>query len=173
MTETHAPAAGEIADLKEHLNRYRGVTLQTLEWVPDEKLGWKPQEGLRSFAEHFIHIAQVESYHIRGLLAGDWNLERYFTRPPVLSREVLQAELERSRAHTNASLDALDPARMGTKVTVPNVPVDWTLRSWLWYVVEHEIHHKAQLALYLRQIGVVPPFFALAFPPGVRPDVRG
>jgi hypothetical protein len=31
MTETHAPAAGEIADLKEHLNRYRGVTLQTLE----------------------------------------------------------------------------------------------------------------------------------------------
>ena len=43
----------------------------------------------------------------------------------------------------------------------------------LWYVVEHEVHHKGQLALYLREIGVVPPFFALAFPPGVRPDIRG
>jgi uncharacterized damage-inducible protein DinB len=173
MTAMQGPADGEIADLKEHLNRYRGVTLQTLDWVPQDKLPWKPQEGLRSFADQFLHIAQVESYYVRGLLGADWNLERHFTRPPSLSRDVLRDELERSRAHTNASLDVLDPVRLDGQVTVPEVPVAWTLRSWLWYLVEHEIHHKAQLALYLRQVGVVPPFFALAFPPGVRPDIRG
>ena len=30
----------EIADLREHLERFRGVTLQTPEWVPEERLSW-------------------------------------------------------------------------------------------------------------------------------------
>src|SRR2546426_3855547 len=42
------------------------------------------------------------------------------------------------------------------------------LRWWLWFVLEHEIHHKAQLALYLREMGKVPPFFALPLPDLVR-----
>jgi uncharacterized damage-inducible protein DinB len=44
------------------------------------------------------------------------------------------------------------------------------LRWWLWFVLEHEIHHKAQLALYLRQLGKVPPFFAMVLTD--RPDIR-
>jgi uncharacterized damage-inducible protein DinB len=162
----------EIVDLREHLERFRGVTLQTLEWVPEEKLGWGPKEGLRSFAENFLHLARVEEYYARGLLTGQWDMERYFARPAALTRESLRQVLTETRATTLTGLENLDPARLDEKVTVPDVPVDWTLRSWLWYLVEHEVHHKAQLALYLREIGVVPPFFALAFPPGVRPDIR-
>ena len=163
----------EIADLREHLERFRGVTLQTLEWVPEEKLSWSPKDGVRSFADQFLHIARVEEYHARGLLGGDWNMERYFSRLPAITRASLREVLNETRAGTLAGLDALDPSRLDEPATVPDVPVRWTLRAWLWYLVEHEVHHKAQLALYLREIGVVPPFFALAFPPGVRPDVRG
>lgn len=163
----------EVVDLKEHLERFRGVTLQTLEWVPEERLSWSPKEGLRSFAENFLHLARVEEYYARGLLSGQWDMERYFARPQVLTRDALRKVLEETRAATLTGLENMDPARLEEKVTVPDVPVDWTLRSWLWYLVEHEVHHKAQLALYLREIGVVPPFFALAFPPGIRPDIRG
>jgi len=162
----------EIVDLKEHLERFRGVSLQTLDWVPDEKLHWSPKEGLRSFAENFLHLARVEEYYARGLLSGQWDMERYFARPAALTREALRQILNETRAATLTGLENMDPARLDENVTVPDVPVDWTLRSWLWYVVEHEVHHKAQLALYLREIGVVPPFFALAFPPGIRPDIR-
>lgn len=162
----------EISDLREHLERFRGVTLQTLEWVPEEQLGWTPREGLRSFAENFLHMARTEEYYARGLLAGQWDLERYFARPAALTRESLRQILTETRAVTLTGLENMDPARLDERVAVPDVPVDWTLRSWLWYLVEHEVHHKAQLALYLREIGVVPPFFALAFPPGVRPDIR-
>jgi uncharacterized damage-inducible protein DinB len=99
-------------------------------------------------------------------------MERYFSRLPSVTKESLRTVLNETRAGTLAGLDALDPSRLDEIVTVPDVPVRWTLRAWLWYVVEHEVHHKAQLALYLREIGIVPPFFALAFPPGVRPDIR-
>lgn len=162
----------EISDLREHLERFRGVTLQTLEWLPEDQLGWSPKEGLRNFAETFLHMARVEEYYARGLLSGQWDMERYFARPAVLTREALRQVLNETRAQTLTGLENMDPARLDERVTVPDVPVDWTLRSWLWYLVEHEVHHKAQLALYLREIGVVPPFFALAFPPGVRPDIR-
>jgi uncharacterized damage-inducible protein DinB len=163
----------EIADLRENLERFRGVTLQTLEWVPEDNLSWGPKEGVRSFADQFLHIARVEEYHARGLLGGDWNMDRYFSRLPSLTKESLRNLLNETRAATLAGLDTLDPSRLDEPATVPNVPVHWTLRAWLWYLVEHEVHHKAQLALYLREIGIVPPFFALAFPPGVRPDILG
>jgi uncharacterized damage-inducible protein DinB len=162
----------EIIDLREHLERFRSVTLQTLEWVPEDRLGWSPKEGLRNFAENFLHMARVEEYYARGLLTGQWDMERYFARPAALTREALRQVLQETRTVTLTGLENLDPARLDERVTVPDVPVDWTLRSWLWYLVEHEVHHKAQLALYLREVGVVPPFFALAFPPGVRPDIR-
>jgi hypothetical protein len=32
---------------------------------------------------------------------------------------------------------------------VPNATVELPLRWWFWFVLEHEIHHKAQLAVYL------------------------
>ncbi|HET9252732.1 MAG TPA: DinB family protein, partial [Candidatus Eisenbacteria bacterium] len=56
----------EVVDLREHLERFRGVTLQTLEWVPEERLSWSPKEGLRNFAENFLHLARVEEYYARG-----------------------------------------------------------------------------------------------------------
>lgn len=42
---------------------------------------------------------------------------------------------------------------------VPGSAVEWSLRSWLWHVLEHEVHHKVQRAEYTRQMGMVPPFF--------------
>jgi len=47
-----------------------------------------------------------------------------------------------------------------------------SLRSWLWFVLEHEVHHKAQLAEYLRALGRVPPYFAMVLPAGMRPDIE-
>jgi len=46
-----------------------------------------------------------------------------------------------------------------------------TRRWWLWLLVEHEVHHKAQIAVYLRRMGKTPPFFAAALEGGARPDM--
>jgi uncharacterized damage-inducible protein DinB len=44
-------------------------------------------------------------------------------------------------------LEALDAARLDSIPQEPNVPIPWSLRMWLWYLLEHEVHHKSQLAL--------------------------
>ena len=162
----------ELSVLREHLERMRAVTLQTLDLVPDDLLGWKPMEGLRSFAETFLHIAQTEDFYVRGLFQQGWDMARFARPQGEITREMLLSKMAEVRARTLEDLDRLAAAALDAPITVPGIPVPWPLRGWLWYLVEHEMHHKAQLALYLRHIGVVPPFFAAPLPKGVRPDVR-
>ncbi|HKP84609.1 MAG TPA: DinB family protein [Blastocatellia bacterium] len=162
----------ELTDLREHLKRFRDVTFQTLEFTPDDRLIWSPGEGLRSFADQFLHIAQVEDFYSHGFFAGDYDFDRLKSPAEPLTRDGLRERLIDAHAFTDENLASLDAARLDEVMQVPNVPVPWSLRSWLWYLVEHEVHHKAQLALYQRQAGVTPPFFAFVFPRGVRPDIR-
>jgi len=160
----------ELAVLRDNFERFRGVTLQMLNLLPEEKLSWRPAENLRSFAEQFLHIARVEDYHARGFFAGDWSPEHTKFPSLPLSHEDLKRELVAPRPFLMQHLEALDVARLDSIPQVPNMPIPWSLRTWLWYLVNHEVHHKAQLALYMREIGIKPPFFAFVFPGGFRPD---
>ena len=156
----------------EHLERFRGVTLQTLDLVPDDQLNWKPVEGMRSFAEGFLHIAQVEEFYCSGIFGGAWSFEVMQMPDIPLTKDLLKLRLSQSRSGTLANLRKIDLPALDEIVSVPHIPTQWPAKSWLWYLVEHEVHHKAQLALYLRLIEAVPPFFAFVLPQGVRPDVR-
>jgi uncharacterized damage-inducible protein DinB len=140
--------------------------------VPDEHITWSPGAGLRSFGEQFLHIAQTEDFYSKGFFAGDYDFNLLKSADEPATRESLRERLSAAHEFTEQRLALLEAARLNEVIQVPNVPVPWTLRSWLWYLVEHEIHHKAQLALYLREVGITPPFFAFVFPRGVRPDVR-
>ncbi len=161
----------ELGVLREHLERYRGVTLQTLEMVPEDKLAWYPAVAQFSFGQQFLHIAQTEDFYSHGFFAGDWDSKRFHKPNRRLTRDLLQSKLQEVRRYTLKHLERVEPRQLDALVQVPNIPVEWPLRSWLWYLIEHEIHHKAQLALYLRQIGLTPPFFAYVLPAGVRPDI--
>jgi uncharacterized damage-inducible protein DinB len=167
-----ANGAEELAVFRDHLQRYRAVTLQTLDLLSPEQLVWRPNDEARSFAEELVHLAQTESFYTHGLLAGDWLIGRMRVLPTVHTHASVEKLLEDTRAHTLTLLADLDTARLSEIVNVPVSPMAWTLRSWLWYLVEHEVHHKAVLAGRLRQLGLTPPYFAFALPVDVRPDVE-
>jgi uncharacterized damage-inducible protein DinB len=163
--------AGEIATVREHLQRFRAVTLQSLERTPEDKLRWSPDPGLMTFAGQYAHLANVERLYVRGLSTGEWRPEANALDAPGDIAQ-LRTALHDARATTAAWLDSVAPAALEEVVTVPWLPVRWSLRSWLWYLVEHELHHKGQIALYLHLCGIEAPFFAFELPKGVRPDKR-
>lgn len=161
---------GELDDLREHLTRFRAVTLQFLEILDDEELAWRPDEGSFSCGQQLLHIAQAEDFHLRGLFEGEWEMDRLRLPKQVGSAAEVRAFFAEVRERTMARLDALDPAELSRTWEVPGAPMEMSLRSWLWFVLEHELHHKAQLAVYLRQMGKVAPFYAMPLPLGARPD---
>ena len=158
--------------LRERLERYRGVTLVTLDAVPEDRMAWSPQPELFTFGQQFYHIFQAEDYYSRGLLEQDWRLDRIRMPSALPARDTIRDQLLEIRRYTLDGLDAWDDAALQEEVTPPNLQVSWTVRGWFDFVLEHEIHHRAQTALYLRLLGMTPPFYAAVLDGGGRPDIE-
>ena len=162
----------ELEDLLEHMQRYRAVTLQALDMVRDDEMDWRPSDGHYSLGQQLLHIAQTEDLYAHGLFDRDWNYERARFPDALPDRAALREMFARVRAKTTHHLATLDPAELSRVVEIPGSPLAHTLRSWLWFLVEHEMHHKAQIGMYLRQLGRTPPFYAMPLAAGERPDVQ-
>jgi uncharacterized damage-inducible protein DinB len=162
----------ELEDLTEHLERLREVTLSFLDAVGDEELSWRPTPEQYSLGQQLLHIAQAEDLYAHGLFEFDWDYERVRFPAPLPTTAEIRDFFVRVRARTREHLARLDPARLGEVTTIPGSPLEHSLRSWLWFLVEHEMHHKAQVAGYLRLLGRVPPFYAMPLEPGARPDIE-
>lgn len=162
----------ELEDLIEHLERYRATTLQVLDLVEDEDLTWRPGPDQYSLGQQLLHIAQAEDRFAHGLFEDDWSLDRVRFPEQLPSLDDMRAFFERVRAFTLEHLRALDADDLGEVLEIADAPMDHTLRSWLWFVLEHELHHRGQVWTYLRAMGRVPPFYAMPLPPGVRPDMQ-
>jgi len=162
----------ELDDLIEHLERYRAVTLQCLDLVTDQDLGWRPGADHYTLGQQFLHIAQSEDFQIQAHLFGVWDYERARFPNRALEVDELRTLLRETRERTILALKDLDEGRLGEPVDHGEGRPIQTLRWWLWLLVEHEVHHKAQIAVYLRQMGKTPPYFAAALEGGARPDVE-
>ena len=163
--------ASEIDDLREHLERYRAVTLQHFEILSEDELSWRPRAEAFSCAQQLLHIIQNEDFYIHGLAANDWNLEWLRFPKPMPSQAALREQFGDVRRTTLAYLESLTDGALKELRRPGHAPIDASLRSWLWFLVEHEIHHKAQLAEYLRALGHLPPYFGIPLPLGTRPDI--
>jgi uncharacterized damage-inducible protein DinB len=163
---------GELADLRDHLDRYRAVTHQSLDLVAEGDLSWRPGPEHYTLGQQFTHIAQAEDFQIQGLLFNDWDYERVRFPSQALGLGELREMLVSVRARTDAALDDLEEGRLSAPVELPSGGAGQTLRWLLWLMVEHEVHHKAQIAVYLRQMGITPPYFAAPLEGGARPDVE-
>lgn len=164
-------AINELEDFVEHLQRYRAVTLQALDLVGDDELDWRPAPDHYSLGQQLLHIAQTEDLYSHGLFDGDWDFERARFPRPLPDRARLRTFFEQVRERTLRHLADLDADRLGRVVSIPGSPLEMSLRSWLWFILEHELHHKGQIWTYLRQMGHTPPFYAMPLPRGRRPDV--
>ena len=148
------------------------MTFQSLALLADEDLRWRPGPDHYTLGQQFLHIAQAEDFQIQGMLFGDWDYERARFPDQVLGVEDLRELLKETRSRTVAALKELDDAHLNDPVKLGADEPAQTRRWWLWLLVEHEVHHKAQIAVYLRQMGRTPPYFAAALEAGARPDVE-
>ena len=163
----------EIEDLTEHYERYRAVTLEHLDRFTDEQLAWRPRPNAFSCGQQFVHLIQTEDFYMHGLFDQDWVVDRLRFPAEIPAQRELKQQFQEVRVFTRSRFAALTIDRLSAMVPpISNSPIHWSLRSWLWYVLEHEMHHKAQLADYMRAQLMTPPFFAMVLPEGQRPDIE-
>jgi uncharacterized damage-inducible protein DinB len=131
-----------------------GVTRRVLERVPEDKFGWKPHPKSMSLGELAAHVATIPFWGVPTLNQPELDLGGQNLNTPPLSRADLLAHFDKNVAETRAALVGKTDAEMmvvwslknnGEKMfTMPRVSV------WRGFVLNHLIHHRAQLGVYLR-----------------------
>jgi uncharacterized damage-inducible protein DinB len=133
-------------------------TRKVLERVPDDKLAWKAHPKSNNMGWVAAHLVEMPGW-VEGTLTQDsWDInppggERYRT-PDAHSRQQLLAEFDKNVAAAKKAITATsDEAFMkqwslldGGKaiITMPRLAV---IRM---FVLNHMIHHRAHLCVYLR-----------------------
>lgn len=133
----------------------RRRTLNYIKAVPPEKLDWAPRPGEFSCADIVRHLAAAEAMFVGVVAEGRWH---YAGHNPTSNDtlEALVALLEAGHTQALQTLRALpETVLQEPRPALEGPPVQaW---RWLMALVEHEIHHRSQLAGYLTLMGVTPP----------------
>jgi uncharacterized damage-inducible protein DinB len=144
-----------------YFEKVRERTLRVAERIPQERLEWSYREGAFSFGDLLRHLAAIERYMFAE------NARREPSRYPGHGRELADgydavfALLRRLHAETIEILSGLSPTDLKLRCRTPGgaeIPV-W---KWLRSMVEHEIHHRGQIYIYLGVLGISgPPLYGL------------
>lgn len=137
------------------------TTRRVLERVPSEKLGWKPHPRSMSLGQLVSHIATTPVQVVRLTAESPRELPQFGEQPAASSTAEALAALDDCLASARALLNELDdkalmkPWRLvkdgRTLMEAPRIGV---LRS---IMLNHWYHHRGQLSVYLRQLGVALP----------------
>ena len=144
-----------------------GTTRRLLDRVPEADFGWKPHERSMSLGELTGHLANIPIWCTFIVSAASLDLESVAEgarRPPPVTRAALLQEFDEKVKTARVALAPLTDAELLARWTLKKgdqvfftLPKISALRS---FVMNHTIHHRGQLSVYLRLRNVpVPPIY--------------
>lgn len=129
-------------------------TRKILERVPEDRAGYTPHEKSMSMGRLAAHIAQNPVWATIALTRDDFDLTPEFENVQMTTRAALLETFDRNCAEARAHIVNTDDGVMmkmwtfkkggHTVLSMPKVAV---LRS---FALNHLIHHRGQLSVYLR-----------------------
>ena len=153
-----------IDPLLMEFDRECATTRKVLSRVPGDKLAWKPHAKSYSLGQLANHIAGLPHWIGGSLLPGEFDMAKGggdFSPKEAASTEAVLKAFDDSVASAKAAMAQLDDARAlgpwtfrnGDKV-IMEMPRIALVRTIL---LNHSIHHRGQLSVYLRLLDVAVP----------------
>ena len=152
-----------IEELVQELMQEAHTTRRVLERVPEDRLDWRPHEKSLTLGQLAMHVATIPGA-LTEISTRPFDVRTPIPRPSVEGRDALLTIHEQSVAQARTLLCSMGDAALGApwKLVdgdreVATVPRGAFLRSTM---LNHWYHHRGQLTVYLRELGVpVPPIY--------------
>lgn len=149
-----------IEALIQELEQEARTTRRVLERVPGDRLAWKPHAKSMSLGQLALHVATTPGGVSEMARKSPYHVSS-FTQPSAATAAELIPALEKSVATAKENLRAIGDAALGTTWRVVDgdkelmaMPVGGVLR---FIMLNHWYHHRGQLSVYLRELGVPVP----------------
>jgi uncharacterized damage-inducible protein DinB len=140
-------------DIFSHWESVRGELIATIEAFDESELDYVPFEGCKKVGDIMLHIASAEDGWLRYGITQEidawpeiYHLGNYPDKASIIK------VLDEVHARTVAYLSGLSEADLRSTITAPwgdDFPLFWIL----WHVIEHEIHHRGELSIFLGYLG--------------------
>ena len=154
---------------KQLANAFRTVRKNTIaiaQDIPEDKYTFSPAPNTRTIAELLIHIAllsawqqEVHAQRVPSLdgydFSGRFSMDKAEEAIPRTKPQIIDT-LQRSGDRFASFLEGLSEGTLSEMVAMPGGAQPKSRFEMLLSIKEHEMHHRAQLMLIERHLGIVP-----------------
>lgn len=139
--------------LKESLERHLDETLPLVQQLTEVDITNQPTPGAREIGEVVLHLVRSLEYYMQGIVKNHWEslpytLESYDTPESIvnLSGDVFA----RVKQYMN-NIQSKDLERVIDSFNRPA-----TVAEIIHEMIEHSVHHRGQITVYYRLLGIAP-----------------
>ena len=146
----------EITDIQSFLAYYAKIrerSKRVIAVVPPDKIDFTYKEGKFTIADVIRHIAAIERYMFAETIAGRPSCYKGCDKELADGYDNILAYFDQMHQESWEIFSQLSPEDLQRKCITPggaSMPI-W---KWLRAMVEHEIHHRAQIYIYLNLLNV-------------------
>lgn len=143
-------------DLLQMWQGHRRLTRRTIEKFPEKELFSFSVAGMRPFADLAKEMLGMAEPGLRGIVTRKW--DAYADAKSISTKE----ELLKKWDETTAFIDENWPKIPAGRFQEDDVAFgQWPGKIYwmMMYFIDNEIHHRGQGYVYLRALGIEPPFF--------------
>lgn len=143
-------------DLLRSYRRAANRLVQLAEAMPPERFGWRPAEGVRSFAEVMLHVAEGNRHFATSLGLPGATAPASGALDQIAAKDEVLAELRQSNELALRAIAAIEPSTFDQEVEF--FGMRQSRRALVLLVAEHAHEHVGQAIAYARLNGVTPPW---------------
>jgi len=151
-----------INDYLERLENSRKYLMLVAETMPEDKYDFRASPESLTFAENLMHIGYAIDWHSQSLLGGrksrDWNTDTIFKVPSKSKKEMI-ATIDNTFEEAIKLIKHFDTTRFDDELDY--FGLNRTKRQIFLLLADHITHHRAQMLVYMRLNGLVPPRYVL------------
>jgi uncharacterized damage-inducible protein DinB len=151
----------DVSEFTDYFDRIRERTMRVVACVPPDRIDWTYSEGKFTLGDLMRHLAAVE----RWMFAE--NAQRKPSVYPGHGKELADGYdaivdyMHRMHEESLAIFRGLTEDDFHAKCMTPG-GVELRVSKWLRAMIEHEVHHRGQIYLYLSMLGIeTPPLYGL------------
>jgi uncharacterized damage-inducible protein DinB len=150
-----------IQPFLQYFGNVRERTMRVARCIPADKLDWTYAPGKFTLGDLLRHIAVAERFMWAETVSGRSSQYTNHGKELADGLENVLAFMERLHAESLGIFAKLNDEELQRKCKTPD-GAEITKWKWLRLMVEHEIHHRGQIYLYLAIVGVpTPPLYGL------------
>ena len=150
-----------VTTFLDYYERIRERTNRVIRCIPPDKMDWSYKPGKFTLADMVRHIALIERCMYAENVRGNPSLYHGCGKEFADKHDAVLAFFHRMHEESVAIFRNLSPADLQRKC---RTPAGTEIQTWKWLraMVEHEIHHRGQLYIFLNLLDVkTPPMFGL------------